>query len=169
IRDFRLAGGINDAGTVGFGADLRDGTQAIFTGDGGPLKLIADTGPDSPFNSFLPPGAPLHNDGTGSFLATLRSGGTGIFTGSAGEAPSILYVTGGRFSAFQSGHIQRNGNQVAFRATLSTGAAGIFLGDGRTTITIATTGDTYSAFTAGGAHDTGVGLHGAPPAAGGPT
>src|SRR5262249_16102627 len=34
IRDFPIGGGINNAGTVSFGADLRDGTQAIFTGRG---------------------------------------------------------------------------------------------------------------------------------------
>ena len=156
ISGFRLSGGINDAGTVGFGADLRDGTQAIFTGRGGPLSRVADIGPDSPFSSFISPGVPLNNEDTVSFVATLKSGGTGIFTGRAGEPPSVLYVTGGRFAAFQSGHIQRNGNEVAFRATLSTGGAGIFLGDGLTTTTIATTGDTYSAFAAAAANDLGV-------------
>jgi hypothetical protein len=44
--------------------------------------------------------------------------------------------------------IQRNGIHVVFRATLSSGGDGVFLGDGLTTTTIATTGDTYSAFTA---------------------
>src|SRR5215831_11773242 len=42
--DMFLGGGITGAGTVSFGADLNDGTQAILTGNGGPLSSIADTG-----------------------------------------------------------------------------------------------------------------------------
>jgi hypothetical protein len=67
-----------------------------------------------------------------------------------------MYVTGGRFAALLSGHIQRNGNEVFFRATLSTGQGGVFLGNGLTTTTIATTGDTYSAFTRAAVNDAGL-------------
>src|SRR5207237_3590984 len=74
----------------------------------------------------------------------------------AGELPSILYVTGGRFANFLSQTIQRNGNKVAFAAALSAGGDGVFLGDGLTTPTIATTGDTYSAFAGGVANDAGT-------------
>jgi hypothetical protein len=45
---------------------------------------------------------------------------------------------------------------VVFRATLSSGRDGVFLGDGLTTTTIATTGDTYSAFTASVPNDAGT-------------
>jgi hypothetical protein len=157
IRDFPIYGGINDAGTASFGADLRAGGQAIFTGRGGELSRIADTGPDSPFSGFLPTAATINNEDTVAFGATLTSGGAGIFTGRAGEAPRILYVTGGRFAALLSAPtIQRNGDEVSFLASSSTGQDGIFLGDGRTTTTIATTGDTYRALAGGVANDAGT-------------
>jgi hypothetical protein len=146
IRDFPIGGGINNAGTVSFGADLRDGTQALFTGRGGALSRIADTGPNSPFSSFPPPAATINNDDTVAFRATLKSGGTGVFTGRAGQPPNTLYVTGGQFTAFPTSLIQRNGTEVSFGASLSTGQQGVFRGDGVTTTTIATTGDTYSSF-----------------------
>jgi hypothetical protein len=147
VHDFPIGGSINNAGTVSFGADLRDGTQAIFTGQGQELSRIADTGPDSPFSGFFGPAATMNNDELVAFRASLTSGGTGIFTGRAHEAPSVLYVTGGRYTDFQYSNLQRNGSLVAFRATLRTGRDGVFLGDGSTTTTIATTGDIYSAFT----------------------
>jgi hypothetical protein len=156
ISDFPFGGPLNDAGTATFGADLRAGGQAIFTGNGGPLSRIADTGPESPFSGFFGSSASLTNEGTVAFRATLKSGGAGIFTERAGEPPSVLYVTGGRFAALLSQGIQRNGNEVAFRATMSTGGDGVFLGDGLTTTTIATTGDTYSAFSGGVANDAGT-------------
>src|SRR5262249_2209678 len=49
ISAMHIGGRINDSGTVSFGADLRDGTQAVFTGNGQGLTRITDTGPDSPF------------------------------------------------------------------------------------------------------------------------
>jgi hypothetical protein len=156
ISGFPTGGIINDAGTTAFPADLRAGGQAIFTGDGGPLSRICDTGPDSPFSGFLAPVASINNAGTVAFRATLTSGGSGIFTARAGQAPSILYGTGGRYAAFLSSNIQTNGSEVAFRATLSAGGDGVFLGNGLTTTTIATTGDTYSALTGGYANDAGT-------------
>ena len=156
VSGFPIGGGINDAGTVSFGADLRAGGQAIFTGRGEALSRIADTGPDTPFSSFLGPAATINSDETVAFRATLKgSEQTGIFAGRAGETPHILYVTGGRFAALLYANIQRDGNQVVFRATLNTGVDGVFLGNGLTTTTIATTGDTYSAFTASVPNDAG--------------
>jgi hypothetical protein len=156
IQDFPFGGPLNDAGTATFGADLRAGSQAIFTGDGGPLSRMVDDGPDSPFSGFFGSPASMNNEGTLAFRATLKSGGSGIFTDRAGEPPSILYVTGSQFAVLLSQNIQRNGNEVAFRATLSTGGDGVFLGDGLTTTTIATTGDTYSAFAGGATNDAGT-------------
>jgi hypothetical protein len=134
---------------VSFGADLRDGTQAIFTGRGQELSRITDTGPDSPFSAILPLAADVTNDETVAFRATLKgSGQTGIFTERAGEPPRILYITGGRFTDLWSQNIQRTGNQVVFGATLRAGGEdGLFRGDGVTTTTIAKTGDIYSGFT----------------------
>jgi hypothetical protein len=154
ISAFPIYGPINDAGTASFGADLRAGGQAILTGRGGELSRIADTGPDSPFSSFLAPATVIYSDDTVAFRATLKgSGQTGIFTGRAGEAPRILYVTGGLFSALSLPNVQRNGHKMTILGTLSsTGQDGIFLGDdaGGPVTTIATTGDVYSAFSAFG-------------------
>jgi hypothetical protein len=156
-RAFPLGGAINNAGTVSFGADLRAGGQALYTGRGQELAMIADTGPDSPYTSFLAPAAPVNNDETVAFLATLKSGGSGIFAGHAGELPRILYVSGGQFTSFLAAPIpQRNGDEMSFRATLNMGQTGVFLGDGLTTTTIATTGDTYSALAGGVPNDTGT-------------
>src|SRR6266851_9275719 len=156
IRDFPFGGPLNDAGTQVFGADLRTGGQAIFTGDGGPLSRITDTGPEIAFSDFFGSSGSLTNEGTVAFRAALKSGGSGIFTERSGEPPSILYVTGGRFANFLSQTIQRNGNKVAFAAALSAGGDGVFLGNGLTSTTIATTGDTYSAFAGGVANDAGT-------------
>jgi hypothetical protein len=155
-NDFPLGGAITDRGTVSFGVDLAGNIQAVFTGNGKELTRIADTGPDSPFSSFLPPAAPINNEETVAFRATLKSGGTGIFTDRAGEEPRILYVTGGRFSALLTAPIiQREGDEVSFRATLNTGQDGVFLGDGKTTTTIATTGGIYRALSGGVTNDEG--------------
>jgi streptogramin lyase len=156
ISGFPIGGRINDAGTVSFGADLRDGTQAIFTGRGQQLSRITDTGPDSPFSTILPAAADVNFQERVAFRATLKSGGTGIFTERAGEPPEVLYVTGGQYTALLAQNIQRNGNQVAVIATLRSGEDTLFLGDGVTSTTIATTGATYSAFSAAVANDTGL-------------
>src|SRR5262249_6836509 len=156
--DMFLGGGITDDGTVSFGANLVGGNgQAVFTGDGQELTRIADTSAGSPFSSFLAPAAPINNDGTVAFRATLNPVGTGIFTDRAGEAPQTLYVTGGQVTGLFQPIIERNGDEVAFRATLTTpGQQGIFLGDGQTTITIATTGGAYGAFLGGVPNDEGT-------------
>jgi hypothetical protein len=156
--DMFLGGGITDEGTVSFGANLVGGKgQAVFTGDGQQLTRIADTSAGSPFSSFLAPATPINNDETVAFRATLNPVGTGILTDRAGEAPQTLYVTGGQFTGLFQPIIQRNGDEVAFRATLTTpGQQGIFLGDGQTTTTIATTGGAYGAFLGGVPNDEGT-------------
>ncbi len=159
ISGFPVGSIINDAGTAAFPADLRAGGQAIFTGDGGSLSPIADTGPKSPFSGFLAPVASINNEGTVAFRATLKESAlTGIFTKPADKPLSMYYVTGDEYVAFLSSNIQRNGNNVAFRATLNdgTGRDGVFLGDGLMTTTIATTGPLYSALTGGYANDAGT-------------
>jgi hypothetical protein len=154
--DMFLGGGITDQGTVSLGANLNGGTQAIFTGNGGALSTIADTGAGSSFGSFLAPAAPISNDGTVAFRATLQSNQTGIFTDRAGEAPRTLYVTGGQFKDLFQPIIQRNGDEMSFRATLNGGLEGIFLGDGQTTTTIATSDATYGSFLGGATNDKGM-------------
>jgi hypothetical protein len=154
--DFFLGGAITDQGTVSFGANLAGGGQAIFTGDGQATTRITDTGPNSPFSSFLTPAAPINDHGTVVLRATRKVGGTGIFTDVAGEAPRTLYVTGGQFTDLFQPIIQRHGDEVSFQADLNTGQQGVFRGDGNTTTTIATTGGTYSALVGGVVNDQGM-------------
>jgi len=92
IKDFYLSPYINDSGTVSFGANLRNGAQALFTGRGGDLTRIADTEPASLFSTIPNPAARIGARGEGYFRATLRSGGTGFFAGDGG-VPDTLYVT----------------------------------------------------------------------------
>jgi hypothetical protein len=157
IRTFTLSPFMNDSGTVSFGAELRDGSTAIFTGRGQKLTRVADTGPNSPFSSLPSTGAPqIHDNGTLYFRASLTSGGAGLFTGSGG-LPSILYVTGGQFSAFLgAAELQRHGDTASFRATLSTGADCVCEGSGGPVTLIATTGDTYSSFLGSSINDAGT-------------
>jgi hypothetical protein len=162
IRTFTLSPFMNDSGTVSFGAELRDGSTGIFTGRGQELTRVADTGPNSPFSSLPSTGAPqIHDNGTLYFRATLTSGGAGLFTGSGG-LPSILYVTGGQFSAFLgAAELQRHGDTASFRATLSTGADCVCEGSGGPVTIIATTGDTYSSFLGSSINDAGTVVLGA--------
>src|SRR5262249_17394379 len=110
----------------------------------------------SPFSAILPQAADVTNQGLVAFRATLKAGGTGVFTERAGEPPQTLYVTGGQFADILNQNIQRKGNLVAVLATLNSGGEGVFLGDGVTTTTIVTTGDTYSAFASPVANDAGL-------------
>jgi hypothetical protein len=146
IRDFSLSPYINDSGTVSFGADLTDGRQAVFTGDGGNLTRIADTEPTSPFSSIPNPAPRIDARGAVYFRATLRSGGMGFFAGDGG-ATTTLYVTGGEFSAFPSSLAhQVNGQFGSFRANLTGGPEGVFKGDGLVTETLVTAGGVYRDF-----------------------
>jgi hypothetical protein len=156
IRDFYLSPYMNDSGTVVFGADLTDGTQALFTGTGDELTRIAGTGPDSPISSLPPPAARIGSDGTVCFQALLSSGGKGFFKGDGGLL-RILYVTGGRYSAFPgSPASQIHGDSVAFRATLTGGPDGVFRGNGFHTDTIVTADNTYSSFLGSEINDAGT-------------
>jgi Arylsulfotransferase (ASST) len=147
LRTIPFSLSINGGGTVGFGADLRDGVRAIFTGNGQELTRVVDTGPDSPLSDLLPPAATINDAGMVAFRGTLKSGGSGLFTVLPGEQPRTLYVTGGSFAAFLSSPtVEKNGETVSFLATLSSGEEAIFTGNGGATTAIATTGELFSAF-----------------------
>jgi hypothetical protein len=156
ISTFTLSPFMNDSGTVSFGAELTDGSTAIFKGSGQELTRIADTEPYSPFSSLPSPAPRIQNDGTVTFHGTLTNGQMGLFAGNGG-LPGIFYVTGGQFSAFLGGPAsQLNGHTLAFRATLQDGRDGEFTGSGGPTTTIATTGDVYSSFIGGEINDAGT-------------
>lgn len=82
----------------------------------------------------------INDTGTVAFLANLRSGGLGLFT-SQGQAPNVLYVTGGRFTDFERNVLVNNAGTVAFVADLAGGDRAIFTGAGGPVTTIATTLD----------------------------
>jgi hypothetical protein len=146
IKDFYLSPYTNDSGTVSFGANLRNGAQALFTGRGGDLTRIADTEPASLFSTIPNPAARIDARGEVYFRATLRSGGTGFFAGDGG-APDTLYVTGDQFSAFPSSLAhQVHGQFGSFRANLTGGPEGVFKGNGLVTETLVTAGGAYSSF-----------------------
>jgi hypothetical protein len=156
IRDFYLSPYMNTGGTVSFGANLTDGRQAVFTGSGGALTRIADTGPDSPFGSIPNPAQRMDEDGVVYFRATLRSGPTGFFAGDGGPTETV-YSTGGQFSAFPSSFAhQVSGGGGSFRATLTGGPEGVFFGDGRQTDTLVTAGGTYGSFFGAECNDAGT-------------
>jgi hypothetical protein len=117
---------INAAGTVAFEADLNSGQLGIFTGRGGPLTTIAETGNASPFGGF---GAPVINRrGTVAFEAGL-SPGAGLFTSSGGAITPIVTNVPPPFEGFADPSINQAGT-LAFVAELKTGELQVLKGTG---------------------------------------
>src|SRR5207245_5535716 len=88
IKDFYLSPYMNDAGTVSFGADLTDGKQAIFTGNGVALTRIADTEQGN-FSSLPAPAPRIGSDGTVVFQAPLTPLVKGFFSGNGGPITTL--------------------------------------------------------------------------------
>jgi hypothetical protein len=124
-----------------FQADLKTGQSGIFTGNGGPAALIADT--STRFSSLG--GAPAINDsGQVAFNANLKAGGSGVFKATTASIDTMA-DTRGPFSGFGVSSIN-NAGTVAFRADLKAGGQGIFTGDGLTLTTIAGTSGPFKSF-----------------------
>lgn len=131
FRGFNVFPAINDAGTVAFEASVEgDGVTGIFTGNGGPVTLVADsTGP----LGFLARAA-INEAGAVAFLATLDGGGSGIFTGPdpvsdrvIGTGDTLFGATVTNLGFFRDG--LNNAGQIAFFARLSDGTVGIYRAD----------------------------------------
>jgi hypothetical protein len=117
---------VNNAGVVVFNAFLGNNEQAIITGSGGDLTVVADTsGPFSDFGFF---GGPSINDsGEVAFNATLDGAfGSGIYTGSDPLTDSVIEVgdaLGGSIvtNALICSEGLNNAGQIAFVAQLEDG------------------------------------------------
>lgn len=121
---------INQQGTVAFLANLKSGGEAIFTGNGGLLTMIADT--NGAFDGFSASPA-INDDGTVAFLAFLQSGGEGIFTGSdpinnkvIATGDNLLGSTVTDIDSFDLEGLNNRG-QIAFAASLANGTQGIYI------------------------------------------
>jgi hypothetical protein len=117
---------VNSAGTVAFEADLANGQLGIFTGRGGPVTTIAQTGVGSPFGSF---GFPVINQrGTVAFVAG-TSAGTSIFTATRGAVTPVVDNIPPPFEGFADPSLNGAG-MLAFVAELKTGELQVLKGTG---------------------------------------
>src|SRR5262249_20544977 len=105
-------------------ATLTAGGEGIFQGDATQIATVYDTGDFSPFSGFANSGR-RNSHRTLVFRADLKSGGQGLFTGESGP-PTLLYGTGGAFTALTASTTNNNGT-VAFRADLSEGGEAVFV------------------------------------------
>jgi hypothetical protein len=80
---------INANGTVAFTANLTGGGQAIYTGNGGPLTTIAQTGGTYTAFQWEPV---IDNTGTVAYQA-VTAGGQGIFANAAGTTTTIAQTS----------------------------------------------------------------------------
>ena len=118
---------LNDENTVVFYANLDDGSQGIFTSNGGAITTIADT--SNSFISFRVPA--INNKGNVAFSATLNTGITGIFTGSDPVNDKVIATGDPLFDStvrslrfFRKG--LNNSGQIAFYAELADGTFGVY-------------------------------------------
>jgi PEP-CTERM motif len=88
---FGSAVSINDAGVVSFISTLDAGGVGIFTGSGGLLTPIVQTGGTFSNVGFV---QPINNSGTVAFRAFETGVGFGVFAGSGGPLISIASTTG---------------------------------------------------------------------------
>jgi hypothetical protein len=147
-----FAPSINFNGTASFGAVLNGGGAGVFSGNGGVVSTIAQTGPF--FSGFnFPPGPIVASISPTTTTTTFfgartpaAGGGVGIFH-SSGGAPVTIAGTGGTspFTNFGIAPDINASNVVAFAGNVP-GGQGIFIGDGASTQTIAGTGPFFANF-----------------------
>jgi hypothetical protein len=126
---------LNDQGEVSFAATLsKKGGEAIFLGQGGSLKTIAET-EKGPFN-FFGFDTSLNNNGEVAFKAELDNFDEGLFTGSDGAIATHYLASSSPFGGDDSGPSINDAGEVAFAEFLDTGGSGIFLSSGGNFITI---------------------------------
>ncbi len=119
---------LNAVGTVAFVANLDNGRQGVFTGNGGPITTVFTT---LPFPDFF--GYPSINAaGTVAFVVDQRTGpGQRILTGDGGSVITIA-DTAGQFRFFGSRYSTsiNTAGTVTFYAALDLGPGGIFVNNG---------------------------------------
>jgi hypothetical protein len=117
---------MNGAGMVAFRADLKDGRSGIYTGDGGAVTTIAETGED--VSAFQ--GLPLIDDrGAVVFRVDLETGGERICQAAGGSLATVA-ETGGVFAGLGRFPCVNATGDVAFSATLRDGRSGVFIASG---------------------------------------
>jgi hypothetical protein len=139
---------INNTGTVafiGFTFQLPGGDKDfVFTGNGGPLTVVAESKdgdpPDEPFRVGSFAGPAINDAGTVAFFAERANGEeNGIFTGNG--APIV--TNSGPLETFPLMPRIDSSGIVFFAAGLDTGAVGIFRHNGGTMTTIADSSGTF--------------------------
>ena len=129
---------IDDRGVVAFQATLQDGGSGVFTGDGGPITVIAD----SSTGLFREVSSHPDLDGRGSvcFYADLEAGHQAVFLVRNGEIATIAD------SAGPLGPTMNEAGAIAFRAPIAGGGSGVFASRGGAVTTIADTTGAFSGF-----------------------
>lgn len=127
--DFTENPSLNEQALVGFHAFRDDGSEAIITGKGGPLRVVADT--SGPFGSFGFDGPSLNDQGGVAFPASLDTGEQGIFVGPDPVADRVIgtgdELDGSRVSNLVScREALNNRGQVTFLADLEDGRTTVF-------------------------------------------
>jgi len=143
-----FAAPINAVGTVAFLASFPSDT-GVFSGNGGPLTIIADTN-RGPFNGFTVNQQDINNAGTVAFYATLPAPtpGEGIFMGSGGAVTPVFSTSG--FSTLFFGLALNDPGTAAFLLIEPGGQPRIVTGNGGPLTTVADTTGLFSSFSLGG-------------------
>jgi hypothetical protein len=129
---------------VGSQTALTDSPNSgVFTGNGGALTTIAETGQSAPSGTFTDFYGPAIDNGTVAFTAGYGSSSSGVFTGTGGALTTIVNAgdpaPAGTFSSVGSASI--SGGKVAVYAHYNGGTIGVFTGSGGTLTPIAETGE----------------------------
>ena len=133
---------MNDDGTVAFRADTGSGASGIFTGSGGHVTAIAETG--DVFSAFH--GLPVINSrGAVVFRADRKTGGQGFYVGDGGPLIPIA-ETGDVFGGLGKFPIMNDAGTVAFCATLQGGGSGVFTASAGEIATIIDTSSLLESF-----------------------
>ncbi|MCI0380900.1 MAG: hypothetical protein L0215_25230 [Gemmataceae bacterium] len=129
---------VNNDGVVAFQATLRGGGSGVYTGDGGPIRTVADSA-TGPFHEVCSH-PDINRDGSTCFYASLKSGGRGLFLARGGEIFAVAD------SAGPLGPTMNEAGMIAFRVDLISGGSGIFSAGGGVISSIADTTCRFSMF-----------------------
>jgi hypothetical protein len=124
---------LNNRGTVSFIAWTSAGKPAVFTGNGGPLTLLADG--DAPFSGFGAWNTSINANGTVAFIGDLIGDGAGIFTASR-RGVNTIARTGDGLAGVGLRPSINNAGTVAFLGGTAAGGVGLFAGRGDAVLTL---------------------------------
>lgn len=93
---------------------------------------IADSGPDSPYDSFQDTPSPvINNHGEVAFQPALKDGNTGLFSGTGGANRTIVSVNpASQFQALYGCFSMNDAGEVAFVGTFASSSDGVFVNRG---------------------------------------